>query len=200
MRKIIFSAVFFLSLLFSREISANVGVGVGTGKIIVDEPLHSGVVYQLPTLTVINTGDQTSVYGVGISHREKQKELVADESWFSFEPSSFQLDPGKTQNVEITLTLPLRTVPGDYFVFVEAHPEVTADGGVQIGIAAASKLYFKVVPENFFYAIYYRLISLWQYYMPWSKYLAIAVAFSIVVIYLLKNFDLRIHKKTKEKK
>jgi len=51
---------FFISLfiIFPYVGLANVGVGVGLGKIQIDELLKSGGIYKLPSIPVINTGDE----------------------------------------------------------------------------------------------------------------------------------------------
>ncbi|NMC09344.1 hypothetical protein GYA44_03450, partial [Candidatus Microgenomates bacterium] len=56
-----------LLLLLPSFAYAGLGVGIGTGKIVVDEKLRSGVIYNLPSLTVVNTGDEESDYSVSVA-------------------------------------------------------------------------------------------------------------------------------------
>lgn len=184
--------------VFSTKVQARVGVGVGTGKIVVDEKLKSGIIYDLPSISVVNTGDEETDYALDITYQQDQPELQAVKSWFSFSPSEFHLSPGSVQSVKVTLSLPLKTVPGEYFAYVEAHPvNKDENGSTSVSIAAASKLYFTVLPSSFLQGIYYRVTSYWIKYTPWTNILA-AVAVTMVLVSLFKsffNFNVQVKKK-----
>jgi len=194
-------AILAASLLLPFVLQAKIGVGVGTGKIILEEALHSGLIYTLPSFTVINTGDEPSRYGVGIQYLEGQQELKASPEWFDFSPKEFYLEPGKAQTVDIKLTLPVEGVrPGDYFVFLQGFPLKRADvSGTSLGIAAASKLYFKVSSSNLFAAVYYRAASLVSVYSPWSYVLFGLILLGLIAWYLSKNLSIGISLKRKSK-
>lgn len=181
--------IFGFALLLPVLALAKIGVGVGTGKIQIDQPLKPGLIYTLPPLTVLNTGDEPSEYGVGIQHRENQPQMIPSKEWFSFEPSQFHLEPGKMQVVQIKLTLPVSGVkPGEYFAFLQGFPVSKATAGAtSVGVAAAAKLYFTVAPANFFAGIYYRAISLLKLYSPWS-YVISAVVVAALLVVLLRRF------------
>ena len=168
---------------------AKIGVGVGTGKIEIDNPMKAGLIYDLPSLVVVNTGDEPSDYSVAIQHRENQTQLIPSEEWFNFEPLNFSLEPGKTQVVNIKLTLPIKGAqPGDYFAFLQAFPVKKAEvSGTSIGVAAAAKLYFTVAPANIFIGLYYRVVSLFVIYSPWS-YIVSAVILLAILGVLFKRF------------
>lgn len=168
---------------------AKMGVGIGTGKIYVDQSLKPGLIYTLPPLVVINTGDEASDYSVTAQSRENQEQLKTAKEWFSFEPETFHLDPNQSQVVTIRLTLPVKGVkPGDYFAFLQAFPVQKTDVvGASVNIAAAAKLYFTVVPTNFFAGIYYRLISLMALYNPWS-YVVLFTILAVILIMILRRF------------
>lgn len=202
--KLIAVATFFFLLILPAllPVQARLGVGVTTGKIEVDERLMSGTIYKLPTFVVVNTGDEASQYEVSIAHRDNQDELVPELEWFSFEPQSFYLEPGETQAIDVELSLPIETIPGDYFCFIEGHPVLDEEGGgAQIGISAATKLYFTIAPSNLFEGIYYRVISLWIKYLPWTN-IGAAVVVSIILILILRKFikiDVKLNKPSVEK-
>jgi hypothetical protein len=200
MRRLIPGLIIVASFFFTQSIFATLGVGVGTGKIRVDQKLKPGTIYNLPSLTVLNTGDEPSDYGVAMTYNEKQPQLKPPQDWFIFSPSKFHLDPGKVQVVTIKLNLPVRTQPGDYYGYLEAHPVKKAKAGVStIGIAAAAKLYFTVIPGNIFEGIYYKVASLWNVYAPWPQAVSIAVVIIAVIIFFKKFFNLEINvKKTKK--
>jgi hypothetical protein len=185
------SLVFPFSTAFSK-----IGVGVGTGKIVVDERLKPGIIYQLPPITVFNTGDESSEYGIGVAYHQDQPELMPAKEWFSFNPEAFYLEPGEAQTVEIRLNLPVKTTPGDYFAYVEGFPKTKSESGTaSIGVAAAAKLYFTVDPANIFAGIYYRALSIWnQYPYPISGALGI-ILIGALYKYASSKFSLDIRKK-----
>jgi hypothetical protein len=189
-----------LALTFTQVTFANVGVGVGLGSITVDEDLKQGMQYNLPTLTVLNTGDVAGKYTVDIAYHKDQEELLPPKEWFTFTPEIFQLEPGGSQNVEIKLTLPIDDiVPGDYFAYIEGKPVQNLETGeTSIGIAAATKLYFTVEPSNIFEGIYYRVLAIYNEYRPYSTALLVFIAALILYLTFKKNFnlDLSVQKKT----
>ncbi len=165
MRKNIYRLVFLfvVFILFSNTAFAKIGVGVNTGKIQVDEELKAGMIHKLPPITVINTGDEPAEYETSVAYHQDQPEICPKQDWFIFTPQKFHLEPGKGQLVEIKINLPLRIEPGDYFAYLEGHPFTTVQKGTTtLGVAAASKLYFTVVPANIFYGIYYKITSFFK--------------------------------------
>jgi len=201
MRKLFFFVGIFLCLFLlssSSLVQARVGVGVGTGKIVVENKLKPGEIYRLPSISVLNTGDEPGEYEVGITYHEKQPELPPPEEWFNFKPAKFDLKPGEVKTVEILLNLPIKAKPGDYFAYVEGRPIVKAeDGTVHIGVAAAAKLYFTVVPSSILWAIYYKLNSFWQVYAPWPKRGLIVLGVIVIVLLFKKYFRVQINPKRK---
>jgi len=198
MKKVIIF-LFFVCLIFPTVAFARVGVGVATGKIQVQDKLKPGIIYNLPPLTVVNTGDIPTDYEVEATYFEKQPQLKPSNDWFIFSPRTFHLDPGKAQEVSIKLNLPLVTTPGNYFNFLEAHPIQKDKAGITtIGIAAAAKLYFTVVPANIFQAMYYKIISFWQIYSPWTNYATGVIALIIIAFFAKKYLNIEINLKKKK--
>jgi hypothetical protein len=169
-------------------VRAGVGVGVGVGKIVVDEILKPGIIYNLPNLPVINTGTDQAEYEVTISYSENQTELRPPIKWFKFSPQKFSLKPAEIKQVEIMIDLPFQMEPGNYFAYLEAHPIASVDGGgAKVGIAAAAKLYFQVIPANYFQGVYYKIISFSKVYYPWPQR-GLALTGIIFVLVLFKKF------------
>lgn len=184
----------FVFLISASAAFASIGVGVGTGKIVVNEKLKSGQIYTLPSISVINTGDQDSDYEVSVTFNQKQDQRFPKEGWFTFSPKKFSLKPKQAQVVDITLSLPLKTQPGDYFAYLEAHPLKKAQSGqANIGVAAATKLSFTISPSNILEAIYYRLLSLWKLYLPYSAILVAALLVVAAAVAFKKFFHLEIN-------
>jgi len=201
MRKLsVILLAFFAVFLLSTVVSAKIGVGVGTGKIVVNDILKPGQIYILPSLTVLNTGDETSTYKVSITYHEQQPELMPSQDLFRFSPETFELAPGDAKVVNIKLDLPLKIEPGKYFAYLEASPTATAQTttGTSVGVAAAAKLYFEIAPANIFQAIYYKLISLWILYSPWSLRVTLFIVLIIVILLLRKFLNINISLRKKD--
>ena len=87
------------------------------------------------------------------------------------------------------ITLPIKDIiPGDYFAYIEGMPIQNLDTGESvIGIAAATKLYFTIAPSNIFEGIYYRVLSLYNQYTPYSTAL-LAILAAILIWILFRKF------------
>ena len=191
--------ILILLLVFSTgKTLASLGVGVGVGKIQVDQKLKPGQIYNLPPITVLNTGDTPSDYTLVIEHQEKQPQIIPQSDWFGFSPSTFHLESKKVKEVKITLNLPINAKPGDYFAYLEAHPvKKTKAGTTSVNIAAATKLYFTVVPASLLAAIYYKLLSLWNILSPWPQIIlgGVIIFLSGVLVKRFFNIEIKLEKK-----
>ena len=179
--------ILIISLVFPIIALAGVGVGVNHGKIEIDESLKPGGIYNFPSLGVINTGDEPGDYEVEVTYHQDQPQLRPAQEWFSFNPSSFHLEPGGSQSVAVKLNLPMKVKPGDYFAYLEAHPVIKAGPGTTIGVAAATKTYFTVMPANIWQAIYYKITSFFVIYAPWT-YVILAMLIGAVIITIFRKF------------
>ena len=171
---------------------ASIGVGVGTGRIAVSEKLRAGGIYTLPSVVVFNTGTETANYTMAVTLNETQLQLKPNPQWFSFSPSQFQLSPGRSQTVTPTIHLPVRVPPGDYFGYLEAHPQETAQQGTaKVGVAAATKLSFSVKASSLLWAVLYRLLNLYRQFEPWSQIVTGAVIVGITVLVMKRYVHFR---------
>lgn len=188
---------FFIFLVLPLAVFARIGVGVGIGKMQVEKKLKPGMVLQLPSLPILNTGDEPSEYEATVEYHEGVPELWPPREWISFNPQKFYLEPGKVQQVEVTLSVSVKAQPGDYFCYLEGHPikKKSGQGGASIGVAAAAKLYFTVVPANIFQGIYYRFISLYSRYHPWDTIILAIIFAAILILLFRKRFKIQIARK-----
>ncbi|QQR65052.1 hypothetical protein IPH92_00520 [Candidatus Kaiserbacteria bacterium] len=164
----VFGIVSVLFLLSSEEMFAKVGVGMGAGEIRVTESIKPGGIYSLPSLRVFNTGDETTTYGMNIAYHQDNPQLRPGKSWFSFTPATFTIEPGESQEVQISMSVPVKTDPGEYFAFLESGPVAEGGPGTSVGVAVATKLYFDVVHANLWSALTYRVSTFLTIYAPWS--------------------------------
>jgi hypothetical protein len=165
---------------------ADRGVGVNLGRIDVEEELRPGGSYALPSLGVLNTGDEPSDYELAVVYVEGQTQNRPPEGWLDLQPQHFFLEPGEARSVDIRVELPSGADPGDYFAFIEARP-VSESGKVRIGVAAATGLSFTVKPTSWFAAQRLRINRYLRDAEPWSYVAAVLLA-SGVVIYVAGRY------------
>lgn len=186
MRKFII-LLLIIVLILPLTVFARIGVGIGVSEIRVEKPLKAGGIYDIPSLPIFNTGDESSDYGIGIAYHVERTELRPPKEWFSFNPSPIHLEPTKSQQVLVKLTLPVKVTPGDYFCYLEAYPVVKTQTGASVGIAAGARLFFTVVPSNIVQAITFRVFSFWTIYSPWT-WIVLVMTLGAIVIVLFKKF------------
>lgn len=199
-RPVLFGLI-LVTFFLPAFVSAKIGVGVGLGKIELDKPLQPGGIYELPSIPVLNTGDETGEYEVGIEYFQNQPQLLPPEEWFRFGPPLFTLEPGEVKLIKISLSLPIRTEPGDYFAFVEGRAvKKSQGGGTNIGVAAAAKLYFSVTEASGWEGLRYRAIVLWKKYSPWPLVVLAVIGVAIAGILFRRFFSLNLQIGVKEGK
>lgn len=177
----------FLFFSFSSSVSAKVGVGMGAGEVRLTEGVKPGGIYALPSLRVFNTGDEITTYGFGVAYHQENPQLRPRKEWFTFNPETFTLEAGKSQEVSITMTVPVKAEPGDYFAFLESGPVASNKPGTSVGVAVATKLFFTVVPANIFQAVIYRVSSFFNTNSPWS-WIGLGVVLFIIAVLLFRKF------------
>lgn len=170
-------------------------MGVGLGSVKVNQTLAPGGVYKIADLPVINTGSEDATFqlkanlieGPVLAQREPQKV----SNWLNFSPQNFELAPSESEGVKVTLTLPFSAPAGEYKIFLEAAPQVSAQQGVAIGPAAATKLYFTVGEGSVLGAFQNRLAT-WVYLNPAIKLVLAALAVLLALLIFRRNFNLQI--------
>jgi hypothetical protein len=188
----------FLLCLPAANVQAQSGVGIMPGIIRVDEPVLPGGRYNLPSLQVLNTGNQSSDYGVELASMAEQEELQPPADFIILSPTSFHLEPGDNQVVSLSLDIPLKAKPGDYLAYIEAHPVATgAEGGMQIGVAAATKLYFTVKPANVFVSVANSIANFFTRNAPRSYIPLGIIVLGLAVFFLRRRIriDIKIARK-----
>ena len=181
----------FVALLAAAA-SADRGVGVSLGRIQVEDRLVRGGTYNLPSLGVINTGNEAGEYEIAIGYVDGRNDSRPPAQWFNIQPSRFFLEAGQQQNVRISLMLPTSSKPGDYFALIEAHP-VSQGEGVRSGAAAATTLLFSVKPSGWLEVQRLRLNRWLDDTQPWSTVLPAAGAVVVLSTLLWRRFRIRLH-------
>jgi len=182
-------AVVVLGLIPAAFVHADIGVAIDVGRIAVEQRLSKGGSYELPVIGVRNPGNEAATYEMGVSHIQGQPDRWAPESWFTFSPGRFTLEPGATQPVRVALAVPTDASPDDYAVLLQARIAPSGEGA-QVGAAAASPLTFTVKPSTILEAWLLRgqrTVSNWS---PWSYVLPTLVGGVVAARWLGRRYRL----------
>ncbi len=189
-----------LFFIFTQDILAKVGVGMGAGEVRVTEDIKPGGIYSLPSLRVFNTGDETTTYGMNVAYHQDNPQLRPEKSWFTFTPATFTIEPGESQEVQIAMFVPVKTDPGEYFAFLESGPVAEGGPGTSVGVAVATKLYFTVIHANLWEAVTYRISAFLTTYSPWS-WIALGLGILFAASFVIRkyfSFNISFRKKGEE--
>jgi hypothetical protein len=131
------------ALLSSTD--ADTGIGITVASIDVDKGLKAGTRTDLPAVDIFNTGSTPQSYAVVVSTRTNQPELRPSPSWIDVSPRKFTLEPGKSQSLDLRLSVPSDARTGEYFALIGAEVD-SPDQSIQPGVA--TKLTFSVVETS----------------------------------------------------
>lgn len=165
---------------------------MGAGEVKLTKPVKPGGIYDLPSIRIFNTGDEITTYSMNIAYHQDRHELRPSKEWFIFNPAKFTLGAGESQEVKVSMILPLKSEPGDYFAFIESGPVATGAAGTSVGVAVAAKLFFTVIPANIWQAVGYRVSAFFTTYSPWSWIVLGLILFVILISIFKKYFSFNI--------
>lgn len=181
-------AIFAAALVLIAAIpiaSAGPAPGLSPSRITFDEPLGQGEKIDLPTMTVRNGGDAPGRFTMDLPHSSDQKELQADDSWFRFDPQRFELQPGDSQLVLVSMRIPRDAVVGEYLSLLRTSAAPLELGTGTIAIAAvAARMSFTVKNVNFHF--YDPVVDFFQERAPFS-YVGISMLLGLLAVYIFQR-------------
>jgi hypothetical protein len=143
------SAAFGLLLLAAAPAAADasVGVGVQAGPVRLAGAAHPGGTYALPPVYVVNTGTQPESVGIRIERISRGTGRSVPSAWIRVSALPPSLGHGQSARIPLSLVVPPRARPGQYFsdVVVTGSAALTV-GGAHLGVAAATDLEFRIAP------------------------------------------------------
>jgi hypothetical protein len=178
-------------LVTSGTAAANRGVALDLGRVDVAQKLTPGGGYRLPPLGVRNPGDEVTSYRIVVSHVEGEKGKPIPSDWFRFEPRELTLKPGKTQKVQVRLSLPTGADPVHYEGLVAAQI-VTKGKGAQVGAAAAAKVTFSVESATWLGALWYHIRKFFSDFEPWTWLVPALLAMALLGLQVRQRFSFQI--------
>lgn len=125
---------------------ASVGVGIQAGPVRLSGAAHPGGSYALPPVYVVNTGTQEESLAVRIERLSRGQARAVPPSWISA-GQSVRLSHGESARIPLELTVPAAAKPGQYLTDVVVKGSAAlSDGSANLGVAAATKLEFRIAP------------------------------------------------------
>jgi hypothetical protein len=194
MRTSVVAAVTLALLAGSDRALASRGVALDLGKLEIAETLTPGGGYRLPPVGVRNPGDEVTTYEMVVSSVQGQEGIPVPEDWFSFEPKTVTIEPGKTQKVQARLSLPTGANPGSYEGLLAAQI-VTEGEGAQVGAAAAAKVTFEVEAATLLGAYWHKLSTWFRDNAPWTWVVPAVLASLLLLWQARRNFAFRVEKR-----
>lgn len=179
-------------IIFPLCAQSRVGVGAGTGKINLGIKLLPGETYDLPTIIFANTGNEKSEYKISLQKTAEVGKINLPEEWIQFEPKRFTLAPKESQIVKIKIRLPINIDSGEYLGYIKCSPvsSEASIGNTSIGIAAATKITFTILPKNIWQKTTQKASIFWKKYSILVFIASILIVIAIILIFFRKTFRL----------
>jgi hypothetical protein len=164
----------------STGAQADIGTGIGANPLRLASRAQPGGRYHLPSVLVVNTGNQASSYIVQVKRLGQPNGHDVPASWIRFAHTKVQLRPHKRAVIPAVLTVPKHAAGGVYRsnVVVSTYTRRPGGGGAALGAAAADELSFAIVSPGG---------SLWR---AWLVYLLLALAATGAIVFLTRRLGL----------
>ena len=125
---------------------ASVGVGIQAGPVLLSGAAHPGGSYALGPVYVVNTGTQPESLAIRIERLSPGSARAVPASWISPGPP-VRLSHGESARIPLELVVPATAKPGRYLTDVVVRGSAAvSDGSANLGVAAATKLEFRIAP------------------------------------------------------
>jgi hypothetical protein len=124
---------------------AAVGTGISANAIVLAGEARPGQSYRLPSVYVVNTGDQPATYFLKVQRMVPGQGRSVPAGWVGIGRSALALQPAESATVALVLRVPASAALGAYESDVVAGAFAAGGaGGASIGAAAATRLAFTV--------------------------------------------------------
>ena len=141
------AAALVVPLVIPAAAAASVGVGIQAGPVRLTGAAHPGGSYALPPVYVVNTGTQPESVAIRIERLSAGPARPVPAAWVRAGSQGVQLGHAQSARIPLELVLPASAKPGEYLTDVVARGSAAlSDGHANFGVAAATKLEFRVVP------------------------------------------------------
>lgn len=136
-----------LLVSFPLTAAASVGVGIQAGPVRLGSVAHAGQSYSLPPVYVVNTGTETETVSLRVERLSHGPGRAVPPGWIQVAGHGVQLEARQSARIPLQLVLPGGAQRGRYLSDIVATVAGTISvGQANLGVAAATKLVFSVVP------------------------------------------------------
>jgi hypothetical protein len=179
------SASLIVLLAIPATAQASIGVGIQAGPVRLGAAAHPGGSYALPPVYVVNTGTQPEALTVRIERVSSGPGRPVPASWVHASGSAVRLSHNQGTRIPLQLVLPATAPPGQYLTDVVVRGSASvSDGGANLGVAAATKLQFRIVPG---------VVSAGWFSMPrWVLLTAAAMVALVAIALMVRRSGVRI--------
>ena len=131
----------------SATAQASIGIGIQAGPVRLTGAAHPGGSYALPPVYVVNTGTEPESVSIRVQRISAGSGHVVPAAWIRDSGGAVQLAHSQGTRIPLQLVVPATARPGQYFSDIVVRGSgALADGGANLGVAAATKLEFTVAP------------------------------------------------------
>ena len=133
-------------LAWPAAAQASVGVGIQAGAVRLAGTAHPGGSYALPAVYVVNTGTQDESLSLRVERLSAGSAKPVPASWVHV-GDPVRLSHGQSARISLELHVPATARAGQYLSDVVVRGSASlSDGSAHLGVAAATKLQFRIVP------------------------------------------------------
>lgn len=126
---------------------ASIGVGIQAGPVRLSGTAHPGGSYQLPPVYVVNTGTQDESVAIRIERLSPGSGRPVPAAWIRAGGQAIRLSHNQSARIPLELAVPATAAPGQYLSDVVVRGSAAlSDGSANLGVAAATKLEFRIAP------------------------------------------------------
>ena len=141
------SSVLLAALIIPTAAEASIGIGIQAGPVRLSGAAHPGGIYSLPRVLVVNTGTQTESVVIEVERVSPGRGLTVPPSWVREAGPTVSLAHDQSSRIPLRLVVPATAKAGSYVSDVIARGSAgLAAGSANLGVAAATKLEFTIVP------------------------------------------------------
>lgn len=138
-----------LLLGFPLAAEASVGVGIQAGPVRLGSVAHAGQSYSLPPVYVVNTGTEAETVSLRVERLSHGRGRAVPPAWIQVSGHGVQLQAHQSATIPLQLVLPEDAQRGRYLSDIVATVTGTISvGQANLGVGAATKLVFSVVPGS----------------------------------------------------
>jgi len=169
--------------------AADYALGCDAQSIEMNETVHPGQTFVLPSFKLYNKGTVPATYEMTVVPDGETNAL--DASWVEFTPRTFSLDPQMAGEVIVRIRIPSGAEPGMYRALLAGRLLTPTAGNVQMRIGIGPMFMMEVSRGSWLSTGVYTVAAFFTGHAPWSYFTIIAallmVAAGLMVVRRMRS-------------